>query len=366
MLRYKEIKLNLKEMICNMNSGDRLPSRTILAKRLDSSRATIDKAIRELENEGFLESRFGSGTYVARRLEGVQVNVSNWCLIVPNITENIYLKLASSVECMAREWKVNIILCNSENCAEKQSEYIRRLIMAGVDGFIIVPVVMRTVGESIGLYQSLIESKIPFVFCNRDVEGVHAPIVKSNDFYGGYMATNHLLDQGYRNIIFLAKQRYRTSVERCQGYISALQHRNVEISRKHILMLENNTVEDCYHRLTAFLKSGMPVDAVFCFNDDIAREAMRAVEAMNLRVSEDIGIIGYDNNEGLTGIKTPLTTVAYRTEDIGRLAARVLKKMIDKKEQDTFAYYLIEPSIVVRESCLGKNNLKENHGKQTL
>lgn len=63
---------------------------------------------------------------------------------------------------------------------------------------------------------------------------------------------------------------------------------------------------------------------------------------------------GYDNDEGLTDIKTPLTTVAYRTEDIGRLAAQVLKKMIDKKEKDVFAYYLVEPSIVARESCLGK------------
>ena len=356
MLRYREIKLALKEMIGDMNNGDRLPSRTVLAKRLDSSRATIDKAIQELEDEGFLESRFGSGTYVARRLEGVEANVKNWCLIVPNITENIYAKLASSVERVAREWNTNVILCNSENSAEKQSEYIKRLIMAGIDGFIIVPVVMRSVWESVGLYQSLIQSKIPFVFCNRDVEGVSAPIVKSNDFYGGYMATNHLLDRGYENIVFLARQRYRTSVERCQGYISALQHRKVEISRKHILMLENNTVEDCYHRLTAFLKSRMPVDAVFCFNDAIACEAMRAVEDMNLRVSEDIGIIGYDNNEGLTDIKTPLTTVAYRTEDIGRLAAQVLKKMIDKKEKDVFAYYLVEPSIVVRESCLGKIN----------
>lgn len=356
MLRYREIKQSLKEIIADMSNGDRLPSRTVLCKRLDSSRATIDKAIRELEEEGFLESRFGSGTYVARRLEGVVVNVKNWCLIVPDITESIYARMARSVENAAQEWNINVILCNSENSVEKQSEYIKRLIMAGVEGFIIVPVVMRNVMEGVGLYQSLIQSRIPFVFCNRDVEGVSAPIVKSNDFYGGYIATLHLIDQGYKNIVYLARQRYRTSIERCQGYISALQQRDYEIVRKRILMLEDSTPEDCHDKLIELLKSGISVDAVFCFNDVIAVEAMRAVEDMNLRVSDDVGIIGYDNNERMVDMRVPLTSVAYRTEEVGMMAAHVLKKKTENREKENFEYYLIEPSLTVRESCLGKKH----------
>ena len=55
MLRYREIKAQLMELIAGMQNGDRLPSRTTLSKRLDSSRATVDKAIRELTEEGMLE-----------------------------------------------------------------------------------------------------------------------------------------------------------------------------------------------------------------------------------------------------------------------------------------------------------------------
>ena len=80
MLRYREIKLAIKDIVSGMNNGDKLPSRVVLSKRLDASRATIEKAIRELTEEGILESKFGSGTYVARRLEGVVQNVRN-CLI---------------------------------------------------------------------------------------------------------------------------------------------------------------------------------------------------------------------------------------------------------------------------------------------
>ena len=354
MLRYIEVKQELKSRINRLNNGDQLPSRMKLCRLLDTSRATVDKAIKELEKEGYLESHIGSGTYVARRLEGVNSEVMNWCLIVPDITENIYGRMAGSIERAAREWNVNIILCNSENSSEKQSEYIKRLIMAGVDGFIIVPVVMKTVVEGIGLYQSLVQSKIPFVFCNRDVEGVYAPIIKSNDFYGGYIATLHLLDHGYRNIVFLALKRYRTSIERCQGYISAIQHRNQEIVRKRILMLDNDNIEDCHDSLLSLLKSEIPVDAVFCFNDDIAFQAIRAVEDAGLHVSDDVGIMGYGDNESLLDMEIPLKTITHKTKDVRKLVAVMLRKKKKKKEDEIFEYYLIEPEIVVRKSCLGK------------
>lgn len=353
MLRYKEIKLTLKELIAQMSDGDRLPSRSILSRQLDSSRVTVDKAIRELEEEGILTSRFGSGTYVSHRLEGMVVNARNWCLIVPDIREDIYAKLASSVENEARKWNTNVILCNSENSAENQDRYIKRLIVSGTDGFIIVPVIAKSVLENVGLYQSLLQSKVPFVFCNREVEGISVPLVKSNDFYGGYIATLHLIDQGYRNIAYLAQQRYRTSIERCHGYISALQCRGIEVDHRRILMHDNGTLEDCYSQLKRILKSDVPMDAVFCFCDVIALEAMRCVEDANLQVSEDIGIIGYNDDASLKMVKPGLTTISYRMEEVGRTAAEVLRKKIECEMTGNFDYYLVQPEIVVRESCLG-------------
>lgn len=354
MLRYKEIKQMLKELISSMKNGDRLPSRTVLSKQLDSSRATIDKAIAELTEEGMLESRFGSGTYVARRLEGVVKNAVNWCLIVPDISEALYAKLSSGVESVARENNANVILCNSESSAEKQAEYVSRLIMTGIDGFIIVPAITKSVTQSLVLYRSLQQSHIPFVFCNREVEGVLAPIIKSNDYYGGYIATLHLIDKGYRHIAFLARQRYRTSIDRCQGYIAALQRRGIPIERERILMIEDGTVQDCHDQLLRLMLSDTPVDAVFCFNDTIAFGAMNAVRECGLRVSDDIGIIGYDNIDACAGSTPPLTSVSYQADEIGRTAAHVLMKHMSGRLTGGFAYWLMEPEIDVKASCLGR------------
>ena len=119
-------------------------------------------------------------------------------------------------------------------------------------------------------------------------------------------------------------------------------------------MLDNDNIEDCHDSLLSLLKSEIPVDAVFCFNDDIAFQAIRAVEDAGLHVSDDVGIMGYGDNESLLDMEIPLTTITHKTEDVGKLAARVLRKKMEKKEDEIFEYYLIEPEIVVRKSCLGK------------
>jgi len=356
MLRYREIKLALKELVEEMQNGDRLPSRTELSKRLDSSRATIDKAVRELVEEGILESRFGSGTYVARKLEGVASNQENWCLIVPSFTEDLYIRLAGAVKRAAAERNANVILSGFEYSVEQQTECIKRLIMAGVDGFIIVPALTNSVEENISVYRELRRSKIPFVFCNRDVEGVYAPIVKSNDFYGGYIAALHMIDRGYRHIAYFARHRYRTSIDRCQGYVSALQHRGIAVERKRILMANDGDRLDPDRALGGLLDGDVPVDAVVCFNDLDAIEAMRVVKARGLRIPEDIGIIGYDNLERCDEQKPPLSSVSIKIEEIGSMAAHVLGKQIDGRAPEGFAYYLMEPEVVAKASCLGKYN----------
>lgn len=93
-----------------------------LMRRLDASRATVDKAVKELEGEGVLFSRFGSGTYVARRLDGVMQGMENWCLIVPNAKEGVYEKLAQGVRAQAQSRHANVILCNAERSAGNQDK----------------------------------------------------------------------------------------------------------------------------------------------------------------------------------------------------------------------------------------------------
>lgn len=352
MLRYLEIKLALMSMIEDMKPGERLPSRTVLAKRLDTTRTTVDKAIIELQNEKILYSEKGSGTYVAGMLPDVVPQVENWGVMVPCLSESIYVEFIRGIEQFTDKNGINLVVCSSNHSAYIQEYNVNQLMASIVKGFIIVPTICDSIEDTWRTYHSLIKSDIPFVFCNRQIEGIPVPTVASNDFYGGYIATKHLINNGYRHIAYLSRKKRSTSLYRFQGYVSALTESGLNFSPKlvHLNTSGINTYDACLE----LLNCGEKVDAIFCFNDYIAIDAYRAIQSVGLRIPEDIGIIGYDAIEEGQNMTPSLTSVSYRNRDIGEKAAKILWEQIHKSgESQDLNFHLFQPDIIVRESCTG-------------
>lgn len=97
-----------------------------------------------------------------------------------------------------------------------------------------------------------------------------------------------------------------------------------------------------------------PPDALFCHNDVIARQVYTVAEEMDLRISVDIGVIGFDNNLPICLSLTPkLSSISFQGYEIGHQAAVLLHSMEFEKEADYQNVYLLQPSLVLRESCQG-------------
>ncbi len=350
MLRYKEIKQMLLREIAQCEQMQRLPSRTVLCKRFDTTRTTLDKAVKELESEGILFCRDGSGTYVAAPPGFDPRKPQNWGILVPDSTQDIFANLVHGVESVTRREGINLILCNCDRDSEKQEMYVRRLMLTGVTGLIIIPVSREDTVENHLLYDGLSECRIPFVFCNNGVSGVQAPVVTSNNFYGGYLATRHLLSKGYRRIAYLSDTEYRTSIERYQGYTAALQEAGLPIDRNLVCFCHGD-----YRPVTALLTKHADIDALFCFNDTVVGYAYRAVQEIGKRVSDDIGIIGYDNTSVCDILHPTVTSLSYRHADIGKHAAELLLSLVKGEELCDFPYYVYQPTVVERSSCLGRS-----------
>jgi DNA-binding LacI/PurR family transcriptional regulator len=358
MLRYKEIKNLLETEIAKLNSNERLPSRPELCKKLDTTRTTLDRAINELVTEGLLFSRRGDGTYVAAPGDELSVHKGNWGVIVPDVTEPTFCGIVRGVENVAQSYGINLILCNSDFHIEKQEQYLKRLSHSGVSGLIIVPVASGDIEENYRLYSQLIELKVPFVFCsNRNVEGFNASVVASNDYYGGYLATRHLVEKGYHHIAYISDQKFRTSVERCQGYITALMENKIEINHEIIVMnvmKEKNQLQPAgYETMKKILASDQIVDAVFCYSDRLIRGVYQAISEAGLIVSDDIGVVSFDNTDICEKLTPAVTSIIYKSLEIGTKAAEVLYKQINGKVLSDFECYLFQPDLVVRDSCLG-------------
>jgi DNA-binding LacI/PurR family transcriptional regulator len=360
MLRYKEIKNLLAEEITKLNSNDRLPPRSALCKKLDTTRTTLDRAINELVTEGMLYSRRGDGTYVAGAGEQLSIHKGNWGVIVPDVAEEFYSKIVRGVENIAQSYGINLILCNSDYDFDKQEQYIKRLNHSGVSGVILVPFISKGRGDTNRLYNQLIELKVPFVFCTQNTEGINGPVVSSNNFYGGYIAAKHLLEKGYRNIAHISLYKNRTNYERCHGSSAALLEYGIEVNRE-IIALEETSQSPLlgYEAMKKVLASGQIVDAVLCWGDILIQGVYEAIAEAGLKVSDDIGVVSY-NNSDICGKLTPaLTSVDFKNLEVGTRAAEILYRQISGEALPDYEVYLLKPDLVVRDSCLGLKNRHE-------
>ena len=352
--RYIEVKEKLlNEEILNQPEDKRLPSRMELIDKYGVTRTTIERAISELIGEGYLYAHIGSGTYIApsrQTSEKAAINggITNWGVILPDIQEDIYPGILRGIEDITSEHGINAIVCNSDGREEKQNKYIYQLVESGIKGLIIIPSFIST---SIEAFDKLANEHIPCVFCNRIVPGVKAPLVSSNSFFGGYIATKHLIETGRKRVAFISVPFYQTSHDRFSGYQAALAEAGLEDRIDyHIFGEEFFGSKLGYQSANKLLSLAERPDAIFCLTDLIAKGAYEAIAEAGLTIGEDIAVIGYDNTDICDTLPVKLSSVKFKQYEIGHRAAQLLLQILQKRQPSNFTVELFQPELVVRSS----------------
>jgi DNA-binding LacI/PurR family transcriptional regulator len=348
--RYLHVKRQLMRLIETMNAHERLPSRTDLSETFQVARTTIERAISELIGEGWLYARDGSGTYVAERGEAgggaSAAQPGSWGLLIPDIQQYNYPDIVRGVSDVASEANLNLIVCNTDNQTEKQSRHIRNLIDSRVQGVIIVPAVYGKPDDT--PFFAMQEAGIPFVFCNRRVEGIDAPSVISNHFHAGYLAARHLAAVGCRRIGYISRPLYSASAERYQGYLSALSEAGLPFRQDWVVFeREFESSGEGYHSARHLLDRKERPDGLFCFNDRIARGVYRAAGELGLRIGRDLRVVSCDNTDICETLPVKLTSVRFQAYEVGVLAARILLGDAEAPQQPVC---VLQPELIVRES----------------
>lgn len=355
MLRYKEIKYQIEQMISYMHADEPLPSRESLCRSLDTTRATLHKAIGELSQEGKLYTRGGSGTYVAGT-HSTMINKSRFIgLIIPH-SEGNYRDLIRGVEAYLQSQDTNLVLSYTDGDIEKQNLCITRMLQSGVSGLIVVPAYCMDITRDYVLFNRLEQQHMPVVFCFRGIEGVsRIPLVAYNNFYAAWIATKHLIAKGYKHITYVAQFLLRTTLDRYQGYLAAMMEEGLEIDRSAIIFdaKYNEQSPLAYCETLSMLKSHPEIDAILCNADSIADGIYQAIHDSGHKVSQDIGVISINNDIVKCNMLHPtLTSVGGHNQIIGEKAAKMLLKIIQGESPQT-PLFLFQSELYERESCLG-------------
>ncbi|MFZ5967562.1 MAG: LacI family DNA-binding transcriptional regulator [Bacillota bacterium] len=308
------------------------------------NQATMKKVLAEAKKMGYKPNAIARGL--------VTKHTKTIGLVIPDITNPFFPTIASGVEEAASKHHYNVFLCNTNWDKDKELAYLKLLQERRVDGIIIKA---ASDDEEIEQYLST-----PTVFIDSRPAGGKYSSVETDNFRGGYLATNHLIELGYKKIAFVGGHSKSISNEaRLEGYKRALSQHNYPIDES-IIQRGDFKMKSGYDLMQKLLKSDNLPDAVIAVNDVMALGVLHCAQEYGLNIPDEFGICGFDNIPFAELPQVQLTTISQPTYYMGKSSFEILLEQIQNKdEKKMIKRVVLEPELIVRKTTRSeKANLK--------
>ena len=325
-----------------------------LAKRLNVSPSTVSRALRDNPEIG--EAMKESVRKLAAELNYQPNSVAlslrqsktfTIGVIVPEIIHYFFSSVIGGVEDIAYSKNYQVILCQSNEKYDHEVRNIKALAQSQVDGVLISFSKETMDFEHI---RELKNSGIPVVFYDRKNDAMNMPSVIVDDFEGAFMATNHLIDVGCKHIVhFAGPQHVEIHIERQRGYLEALKARNIKINDRLIVQADN--FKSGYKSIHKLHEKKVLFDGVFCVNDLTAVGAMKALKSVEIRIPEEVAVVGFGDDLNLSEMVDPsLSSVMQPGFEMGQKATELLLDCIEKKKMEDSGVVKLETRLRIRDS----------------
>jgi LacI family transcriptional regulator len=274
-------------------------------------------------------------------------------IVVPLINRHFFSSVISGVEDVAFKAGYNVVISQSNDLADKEISIVQSMFSNRVDGLIISIAMQSQHFEHLKIFR---KKHIPLVFFDRAVPEIESDKIVVDDFAGGYLVTQHLIDQGYRRISHLAgPQNLTTYCERKRGYMEALS-KNALAYDDSLIIFNRLTSEEGQIAVQQLMSLSNPPDAIFCGNDTTALSAMIYLRNKGIKIPEDVGIVGFSNEPFSKVVSPSISTIAQPGFEMGQKAAELIIRKIENKER-TYQTIVLPTELIVRESSDKKGKL---------
>ena len=270
-------------------------------------------------------------------------------VVVPEITHSFFPEVVSGIEEICYKKGYHLILAHSAENANRETDVIYTLTSNQVDGLLISTA--QSV-EDFLVYQQIIQRGLPLVFYDRCVKGIGASCVSIDDEECASQITEHLIEHDYYPIAHISgPSRISIGISRQNGFKKALKKHHLEVKDK--LIVEAGLQEaDGYQAMQRIfeLPRGEWPRAVVAVNDPAAFGAMNAIYERNLKIPDDIAIVGFSDDIRAELMPTPLTTIRQNAYEVGKKAVEKLIAVINN-DSDNNEEIIVTGELIIRKSC---------------
>lgn len=277
-------------------------------------------------------------------------NTMTIAVILASIKNNFCNSLVYAIEEHAMEFGYNVLICNTHEELEKEIQQLQNVSSKQVDGIVMISVCTadQDIPENMRyLYEG---HKIPVVYVDRKIKGLHAELIQSNNEQMSYDAAVYFVSQGHKKIGVIGTKDYSTVRDRIRGYKNALQDFDIEVDESMIVATDVFQKNAGGKAAAQLLDNHPDLTALYVLNNSLLSGVLIELKRRNLKIAEDISLIAWDDEE--INELLDITSVAQPVEEIGKCAMNRLIDKIEHKDR-SFEYRLqqLPARIIYRKSC---------------
>lgn len=317
-----------------------------VSKALNNSHA-ISSKIKELVEAKAKELNYKHNTNAANLRRGSSKTIG---VIVPRINQTFFSNVIAGIEEVCASQQHSLIICQSYDSYEKEVLAVETLIRQNVD-CILISLSLET---KLNFHLKEIQKNhIHLIQFDRVDFNLKSHTIENDNLDSAYQAVMHLVGQGYKNIAFLGGPAHLPIYAvRKEGYIKAIKAAGLNLN-KDFIVDDAITKEQGKLVSAKFLEMQQPPDAFFCVSDYAALGILDNLKASNLRSPEQIGIVGFAN-ENFTELITPaLSSIDQKSFQIGIEAANLYFNYILKTTSSrSYRNIEVKSEIIIRDSSI--------------
>lgn len=280
---------------------------------------------------------------LARSLRARQTNTIG--LILPDIRNPFFASISRAVEDIAYEHGMTVILCNTDENPEREALYLEVMRAEQVSGVILSST------QRIARLADL-NLDVPLVLVDRAFKNSNVDAVLLDNMSAAAELTTHLLERGYRRIAALIGDTNTTGRERQRGYEAALREYGLAPLQSLIKIVRPRIDTGCAAAIE-LLEAAQPPDAILAGNSLLTAGVLQAIRKRNLRIPQDVAVVGFDEPLWASLVEPAITTMAQPTDDIGKTATELLLQRIAEPQRPA-RKVILQGELHVRASSAAK------------
>ena len=313
----------------------------ILSGKGNVRQSTLDKVNKAMKELDYIPSVFA---------QGLRINKTrSIAVLLPEQYNYGYFDILRGIETAVTAHNYTMTVCSTGIDNKRQKKYLREMLRWNVDGILFFSYARDDKNIE---YLINIAKKTPVVVMDNVIkEDEPLSLVRVDGFQSSKKAAQYLIDKGRKRIAYVkALDKYAATTERYQGFLSAIEENNIDFDAD--LLRENdfgNHITGGYEAARALMNLKNPPDAIMTASDMFAIGVINYMNEAQIKVPEQVNVIGFDNIALCNWIRPKLSTISQNQRHIGETAFNLLLKQIENPEME-YSKIILPGELIIRDT----------------